>query len=275
MSQQSYQRHQHGQQQHHHKEPKGPADLKTMERNNYFYGKLLDVFHLEMEQDYFNSKRRLINRLVTGPGVVCGLDVELTEDGEGIVVTPGFAIDRRGNEVIVPATSKPVELPPRPEYDKGMTRPDYQRKNQSKQELYCELPYAHVVICYHECKGDPVPTMAGDCESVQLCASGSIREQYTIEVRERFAPERKSNFPRAVGGRIDYEDLVEYVSRTSCRPLPDDGCLPLANIHLRDTGEGWEPEVDISIRAIVYNNRLLFQLIQALAQTGETDESEI
>ncbi|HEU4510640.1 MAG TPA: hypothetical protein VFR78_20590, partial [Pyrinomonadaceae bacterium] len=34
-----------------------PQDLKAGVRNNYFYGKLLDVFHLEMEQEYFNSKR--------------------------------------------------------------------------------------------------------------------------------------------------------------------------------------------------------------------------
>jgi len=30
---------------------KVPADLRAPERNNYFYGKLLDVFHLELEQE--------------------------------------------------------------------------------------------------------------------------------------------------------------------------------------------------------------------------------
>jgi hypothetical protein len=46
-----------------------PADLKVPVRNRYFYGKLLDVHQLEMEQEYFNAKRQLLNRLVTGPGV--------------------------------------------------------------------------------------------------------------------------------------------------------------------------------------------------------------
>jgi hypothetical protein len=276
---QTYQRHQQG----HYQQPgqhssgngRGAADLKTMERNNYFYGKLLDVFHLEMEQDYFNNKRRLINRLVIGPGVVCGLDVELTEDGEGVVVTPGLAIDRRGNEIIVPAPSRPVALIEMPPYDPGLAKQEYPGKRHAKQEFYCEMPYAHVVLCYHECKGDPVPALAGDCDAVQMCASGSIREQYMVDIRSGFAPERKASFPEARGGRIEYEDLVEHVTRTACRALPKDGCIPLANIHLRDKGEGWDPEIDISVRPIVYTNRLLYQLIQALTSTGESEASEI
>ena len=256
------------------KDAKHPADLKTMERNNYFYGKLLDVFHLEMEQDYFNSKRRIINRLVIGPGVVCGLDVELTDDGKAIVVLPGLAIDRCGNEIIVPEPSRPVELPEMPAYDDSMNRQEYRGRNRPNRELYCEVPYAHVVLCYHECKTEPTSVMAGDCETVAMCASGSISEQYTVEIREGFVPERKIYFPRPEGGRIDYEDLVEFVSRTSCRALPDECCLPLANIHLKDKGDSWKPEIDISIRLIVYTNRLLFHLIQSLTNRGETEESE-
>src|SRR5688500_4793888 len=95
---------------------KTPADLRVPVRNRYFYGKLLDVMHLEMEQTYFNSKRALINRLVIGPGVVCGLDVELSDDGKSVVVLPGVAIDRCGREIVVTKPSQPVELPPLPEH---------------------------------------------------------------------------------------------------------------------------------------------------------------
>lgn len=269
MSHHSYQRQ--AQPRSYQKGPKVPADLKTMERNNYYYGKLLDVFHLEMEQEYFNSKRRIINRLVLGPGVVCGLDVELTDDEKAIVLLPGLAIDRCGNEIIVPETTRPVALPDLPAYDEGIKRQEYRGRNQPKQELYCEVPYAHVVLCYHECKGDPTPAMAGDCETVAMCASGSIREQYTVEIKGGFAPDRKIYFPKSSGGQIDYEDLVEFVSRTSCRALPDDCCIALANIHLKDRGDSWEPQIDISIRPIVYTNRLLFQLIQSL-MSGEAGE---
>lgn len=54
------------------------TDLKQPVRNKFFYGKLLDVLHLELETDYLNGKRWLLNRLVTGCGVVCGLNVDLT-----------------------------------------------------------------------------------------------------------------------------------------------------------------------------------------------------
>jgi len=45
------------------------ASVKTFVRNRYFYGKLLDVFHFELEQNYLNAKRWLLTRLVTGYGV--------------------------------------------------------------------------------------------------------------------------------------------------------------------------------------------------------------
>src|SRR5215470_10474610 len=115
-----------------------PADLKTPVRNRYFYGKLLDVAHLEMEQEYFNSKRGLLNRLVTGAGVVCGLDVELTPDGSGVIVMPGVAIDKCGREIIVTGATSPVALPPRPPHPSQSA--NYQPRYQGKHEHaeYCE-----------------------------------------------------------------------------------------------------------------------------------------
>ena len=104
---------------------KTPADLKTFERNRYFYGKLLDVFHLELEQEYFNSKRWLLNRLITGPGVVCGLNVTLTDDKESIIVQPGLAIDRCGREIIVTKPSRPVSLPTLPPYEESERKQEY------------------------------------------------------------------------------------------------------------------------------------------------------
>jgi len=61
-------------------------------RNRYFYGKLLDVHHLEMEQRYFLEASHLINRLTLGSGVLCGLRVEALEDGR-VAVSPGVAVD--------------------------------------------------------------------------------------------------------------------------------------------------------------------------------------
>jgi hypothetical protein len=149
---------------------------------------------------------------------------------------------------------------------------NYQSRSQENPEHhgnYCEEEYAHVVLCYHECESDPVPALAGDCETVTLCAAGSIREQYKIEVRAGYAPERVSAFPDVITGRrINYSAIIEYVTRP-CRTLPDDCCIPLANVRLRDTGQGWEPEIDINCRPIVYNNRLLYDLLISLVKHEE------
>src|SRR5262245_58745746 len=92
-------------------------ELRSFVRNRYFYGKLLDVQHFEAEQSYFNQKRWLLNRVVSGYGVVCGLNVELTGDRKQVLVEPGIALDQAGHELIVPVRSKPLpipELPPAP-----------------------------------------------------------------------------------------------------------------------------------------------------------------
>jgi len=244
-----------------------PCDLQTPARNHYYYGKLLDVFHLEMEQQYFNSKRWLLNRLVTGPGVVCGLDVKLTSDNKGVFVEPGLAIDRCGHEIIVPESSRPVELPRLPPYGHDSPKQSRQFRYEGRLERhdYCADEYAHVVLCFLECPSDPTPVLTGDCES-EVCAPSTIRERYKVAVREGEAPDRPSNFPDVITGRrINYSAIVEYVTRP-CRPCPEDCCLPLANVLLRDTGQGWEPEIDITCRPIVYTNRLLYDLLVALVK---------
>ena len=68
----------------------GVCSTPQFERNCYFYGKQFTVRDLTQEQSYFNDKRYLINRMVLGWGVVCGLEVK--EDGECLVVTPGLAL---------------------------------------------------------------------------------------------------------------------------------------------------------------------------------------
>jgi hypothetical protein len=77
----------------------GVCHPSSFERNNYFTGKLLSAGDLQAEQRYFNDKRSLINRMVLGWGIVCGLEVTL-EDG-CLVVAPGLALDCCGRELLV------------------------------------------------------------------------------------------------------------------------------------------------------------------------------
>jgi len=48
------------------------SNFFPLERNRYFYGKMLTARDFETEQRYFNNKRRLLNRTLYGAGVVCG-----------------------------------------------------------------------------------------------------------------------------------------------------------------------------------------------------------
>ena len=52
------------------------SKLEYFSRNNYFHGKLMTVKDFELEQNYFNSKRHLINRTINGVGLVRGLTVK-------------------------------------------------------------------------------------------------------------------------------------------------------------------------------------------------------
>lgn len=52
----------------------------SFERNNYYYGKMLTSRDFQNEQSYMNDKRRLVNRLLHGVGIVYGMDVIEADD---------------------------------------------------------------------------------------------------------------------------------------------------------------------------------------------------
>jgi hypothetical protein len=72
------------------------------ERNRYFLGKLLSVSDFETEQRYFNNKRRFINRLMHGTGIICGLSVNRINE-ETFSVDAGAALDHTGREICISA----------------------------------------------------------------------------------------------------------------------------------------------------------------------------
>jgi len=76
------------------------SQFQQLVRNHYFTGQLLSSDDLQREQDYTLGRLRRRNRFLTGWGVVAGLGVSV-EQGEAVVVGPGFAIDCAGNELIV------------------------------------------------------------------------------------------------------------------------------------------------------------------------------
>ena len=78
----------------------GNSDFFPLERNRYFYGKLLTVRDFDIEQRYTRSTAQLMNRLAFGAGVVCGLGVSAS-DGSTLLIESGMAIDYQGRMVVV------------------------------------------------------------------------------------------------------------------------------------------------------------------------------
>ncbi len=249
-------------------EPK--TDFVEPRRNNYFYGQMMGVHQFEMQAHYYMAMHRRMNRLILGYGVACGLDVKKSDTKyPGIVVTSGFAIDKIGRDIIVPEQTMPLPVPgdllPPPS-----AAPEGVRQEKGHKHEEQEIVVVHVVLCYHECKSDPAPILAGDCEGATSCAPGAIRERYRLELRKGKATPPSiadGRFPDVIeDGTLDYNRLVQWVT-DGCPAYPDDDpCIPLANICLRVEDDGYcfdERDININTRPIVYTNDLLFDLLMA------------
>jgi hypothetical protein len=261
-------------------------------RNRYFYGKLLDVFHFEMEQNYFNEKRWLLNRLISGYGVVCGLNVTLGSDGQSIVVSPGIAIDKCGREISVCQASDPFPLPPPqqpptppsvpgagPAPAGGVTSTPGNTPAAASSQSTGGNPtmtngdcndtgvYKHLCICYHECPTDPSPALGGDCDNQALCTPGSIREKYCLKLCDgKLCPASTTSTLSSVvsGGNLNYGMLATYITNLQCCAPSTDCCIALANIQIPGPGSQYtQNSIDITVRPLVYTADLLYELMLA------------
>lgn len=75
------------------------SELLPFSRNRYYSGKMLTSVDFEAEQRYMNHKRRFINQMIGGSGIVCGLNV-ISLDDLSIMVESGVALDDMGREIV-------------------------------------------------------------------------------------------------------------------------------------------------------------------------------
>jgi len=281
----------------------GCVDYCSPVRNRYFYGKLLDVFHFELEQNYFNTKRWLLNRFVSGYGVVCGLNVQLGADNQSVYITPGLAIDKCGHEIIVCTPSNPIALPPSPPPPApggsdattntgtpalGVTegaaagtgtaglpsRPvapanPMTGNGGAMENGGCGI-FVHLVLCYQECPTDPVPALGGDCDTQAICSPGAIRERYQLKLVDGRLNAARTTSALSMafsGGTVNYRALSDYVRGVGMVDQGCDCCIPLANIELPAPGRSYTNlSIDNTVGPIVYGNDLLYEMILALKQ---------
>lgn len=136
------------------------------ERNRFFYGKLLTVRDFESEQKYNNDKRRLINRLLFGSGVVCGLQVVAIDD-KTITVENGVALDGLGREIVVstPVTQKLSLM-------EGFSNNEYAKN-------------VYLCIAYDEKGKEPVHSVANsNVRSSEISEYNRIQECYKLFIKE-------------------------------------------------------------------------------------------
>ncbi|MGB8955747.1 MAG: hypothetical protein WCC10_10245 [Tumebacillaceae bacterium] len=136
------------------------------ERNRYFYGKLLTVRDFESEQIYYNDKRRLLNRLLHGTGVVAGLQV-IKVDDKTISVQAGVALDHFGREIVVP---EPVTW-------KLSNVPGFVNNGD-----YAKIVY--LCLAYDEKGREPVHSIANSVHKDEVSEYNRIFESYQVFVRE-------------------------------------------------------------------------------------------
>jgi hypothetical protein len=159
----------------------GPTDVAArgtaFVRPRFFGGMLLTEDDLESLTDYVIGKRRLTNRYVFGPGVVCGLTVSCDPCERGsVVVGPGYAIDCCGNDVVVDCPTQVDVI--------ALVRELRQRSGVDCGEPCEDQPCAGYVlnVVYTEQPSDPVAPYADDDCTVGDCEFSRVREGYRFEL---------------------------------------------------------------------------------------------
>ncbi len=239
----------------------GVCAIPFFERNNYFYSKLMTVRDFFAEQRYFNEKRWLMNRMISGWGVVCGLEVTFDPRQRALIVSPGLAIDCHGREILIcePQTVKLAVLEP-------PCNPTPEPPEEAGERL---------VLCleYHDCKTEPVQLTAMACGGEERQEFNRIRDSFKLRLRH----ESDVHLPPPYGRLCPLmhfkesgkpETMHGYLCRNlkeGCPDCDEKVCLVLARVVRR--GESEDPErpavfLDACFkRRLVYSNPVLYDLI--------------
>lgn len=164
------------------------CDYNNFKRARYFHGMLLTDRDFREEQMYHNEKRKLLNKMLHGWGVVCGLDIQWEKGKSAITIKPGMALDCHGNEIVVcepcgvdlaSVICKTGTVPAK----KPMTSQECEKLGTQQSNTF------YVGVRYKEVPTDPVPVYApgGGCEE-KVCEYSRIREGFCVKIFDHDHP---------------------------------------------------------------------------------------
>lgn len=235
------------------------GSLHAPTRNKYFYGKLLDARHMQLEQCYGIDKRRLLNRLALGPGVLCGLEVTAGAD-HTVCISPGVALDGCGREILVPVARAAID-PSQPTDALGNAVGAKLTEGQTT-----------IYLCYTECDTELTEVWVSECDGVAKTAPSTTEERYRVIVRAGVpddqppaltAEQRDAIFPTEPGESFDRRIATEQALAITCGGSAE-CCVALATVTLPHGDEQFSVD-QYTYRAEVFSNTVLFELIAALA----------
>ncbi len=217
--------------------------LSSFERNSYFSGKLLTVRDFGLEQTYGIEKNRLINRLILGEGVVCGLEIQLDEQKEkdflSVILTAGTALDCWGREIVL-SKNKAEQL---------------EVKSPGTQYIYIE---------YDECFKEPVADLANGSSGELGDRYNRVAESYSLTLSSEAPPEPEPK-PDLTAESLD-EMGQEYYDRSlkTCSRNKYDR-IPLAVVAISETGQATLKEEETQkVRPILRSNPMLYDLLESV-----------
>jgi hypothetical protein len=137
-------------------------------RTRFFDGMFLTQADLENEQRYWRMKRRLTNRAL-GTGIVWGLRLAWDAKQARFVLSPGYALDCCGNDLVVEGTRETTARELWERADPAVRAPDPRNPQVSRR--------AGVVLQYVECAEDARPVHRDACAGpTSDCETSRIRE---------------------------------------------------------------------------------------------------
>ncbi|HKS27378.1 MAG TPA: hypothetical protein VJS44_06135 [Pyrinomonadaceae bacterium] len=167
------------------------CSLRGFERNRYFFGKPMMVRDFDAEQQYFNGKRYLLNRLVHGRGIVCGLNLLKNTNGGGFTLKAGAAIDCCGREIVVGS---------------DYTKTDLKDMEGYRDDIVTQNLTIYFCLVYDECIREPIRAQANTSSCGDVCDYNRIREGFKVVIKET-APAASANFCELTSSKkVVFED---------------------------------------------------------------------